>query len=153
MPETVRDEFPPIDAVAAAAALDHTKLAQTTGSQAVRAGSSWTSRFLGAFGIASVVFISLTGTLPDVGGAIAYVTSWVIYGAIATWFARREKVSWRGFDRLSGKSFRAWFVLQAAGCAVGFNYFAGVAAYWVPVALVVSAPLFIGAWSAAHQNQ
>jgi hypothetical protein len=147
MRETAEDEFPPTDPVTAAAALAHAEKAQVIANQAVRAGSAWTSRFLGAFGVASVVFFSLA----DVGGVVAYVASWVVYGAIATWFARREQVSWRGFERLSGRSFAAWFVLQGAGCAVGFNFFSGVAGYWVPVALVVSAPLFAGAWRAAHR--
>jgi hypothetical protein len=131
--------------------LAYAENAQTVAVRAVRARSGWTSSSLAAYGVATVVFITLTGILPDVAGALAYVGSWVVYGVIATWFARREQVSWRGFDRLSGRSFAAWFVLQGAGCAIGFNLFPGVAAYWVPVAMAVSAPFFVGAWRAAHR--
>lgn len=145
--EAVRGELTAIDSVKAAAALAHAEQAQAIASRAVRAGSGWTSWFLGAFGVTSVVFLTLTG----VGGAIAYVASWAAYGVISTWFARREQVSWRGFDRLSGRCLVAWLVLQGAGCAVGFNFFVGEMAYWAPVALVVSAPLFLGAWLAAHR--
>jgi hypothetical protein len=146
MSDTAQGEFPRPDPVMAAA-LARAEEAQARASNAVRAGSIWTSRFLCAFGVASVVFISLTAA----GGVPVYATSWVVYGVIATWFARRERVSWRGFDRLSGRSFTVWIVLQGVGCAVGFNFFSGVAAYWVPFAFVASAPLFVGAWRAAHR--
>lgn len=140
-----------MDPAAAAAALAHAERAQDRARHAVRAGSAWTSQLLAAFGVASVVFLTLTGALPGVGGGIAYLASWAAYGAISTWFGRRERVSWRGFDRLSGKCFVAWLVLQGAGCAVGFNLFPGNVAYWAPVAWVVSAPLFVGAWRAARR--
>lgn len=136
-----------MDPAMAAAALAHAEKAQAKARRAVRDASGWTSRFLSALGVASLVFISLTG----VGGVVAYVAGWVVCGVIASWFTRCEQVSWRGFERLSGRSFAAWFVLQGAGCGVGFNFFAGVAAYWLPVAVVVCAPLFLGAWRAAHQ--
>jgi len=147
MREIRHDEFPSTDPGTAAAALAHAERARTVAELAVRQGSAWTSRYFCAFGVASLVFMTLTA----VGGVVAYVASLVVYGVIASWFARREQVSWRGFERLSGRSFVAWFVLQGAGCAVGFNFFSEVAAYWIPVALVVSAPLFIGAWRAAHR--
>lgn len=114
---------------------------------AVRAGSAWTGWFLGSYGVTTAIFISLVA----VAGAVAYVGSWVVYGVIATWFGRRGRVTWRGFDRLSGRCFAAWFLLQGVGCGVGFNLFSGVAAYWVPVALVTSVPMFIGAWRVAQR--
>jgi hypothetical protein len=131
----------------AAAALAHAEKAQAIAGHAVRVRSGWTSRFLATFGVTSVVFLALCG----VAGVIAYVASWIAYGVISTSFARRERVSWRGFDRLSGRCFAAWFVLQGIGCAVGFNFFSGELAYWIPVALLVSSPFFIGAWVAAHR--
>lgn len=147
MRETTQDRLPPMDPAEAAAALGDAEKAQAQAASAVRAGSAWTSWALAAYGIATVIFISLIA----VAGVAAYVGSWVAYGVIATWFARRERVSWRGFDRLSGRCFAAWLLLQGVGCGVGFNLFPGVAAYWVPVSLLVSAPLFIGAWRAAHR--
>jgi hypothetical protein len=145
--EVVNEELYPIDQATAAAALAHAEKAQAIAGNAVRARSSWTSQYLATMGIASVVFLALCG----VGGVIAYIASWVAYGVIATWFARREQVSWRGFERLSGRCFAAWFVLQGVACAVGFNFFSGEMTYWVPAALLVSSPFFIGAWRAAHR--
>ena len=145
--ESIHNELPPMDPAAAAAALTYADQARTKASHAVLTGSAWTSRFLGAFGVTTMVCIILTGVL----GAIAYIASWVAFGVISTWFARRERVSWRGFDRLSGRSFRVWLVLQSAAGAVGFNFFVGEVAYWIPVAFVVSAPMFVGAWYAAHR--
>jgi hypothetical protein len=98
------------------------------------------------YGTASVVFVILTGTLPGVGGAVAFGASWVAFGGISTWFKRRQRVYWRGFDRLVGMSFVAYFVLWAVAGGVGFNLFSGQVAYWAPAALVVPAPLFVGAW-------
>ncbi len=122
-------------------------MAKAIASQAVRAGSGWTGRYLAAFGVLSTVFLTLCG----VGGVAAYVASWVAYGITATWFARHEYVSWRGFDRLTGRCFAVWFVLQGIACGVGFNLFAGEMIYWVPAALLVSSPFFIGAWRASHR--
>ncbi len=134
----------------AAATLAHANQAQAAALDAVRrAGSGWTAHFLAAYGAANVVFVILTGTLPGVGGAIAFGVSWLAFGGISTWFNRRQQVCWRGFDRLVGMSFVAYFVLWGVAGGVGFNLFPGQAAYWFPVALVVSAPLFIGAWRSA----
>jgi hypothetical protein len=145
--EVVHGELPTIDPATAAAALAHAENAQALAADAVRVRSGWTSRFLATFGLTSLVFLTLCG----VGGVLAYVASWVAYGVIATWFAHREQVSWRGFDRLSGRCFAAWFVLQGVACGVGFNFFVGEMAYWIPVAFLVSSPFFIGAWRAAQR--
>jgi hypothetical protein len=145
--EVVHEELHPIDPATAATALAHAERAQAIASDAVRARSSWTSRYLATFGIASLIFLALCG----IGGVAAYVASWVAYGVISVWFARREQVSWRGFDRLSGKCFASWFVLQGVACAVGFNFFNGDMAYWILIALLVSSPFFIGAWRAAQR--
>lgn len=131
----------------AVSALAFAEKARADAEHAVRAGSGWTRWFLGSYGVTTAIFISLVA----VGGVAAYVGSWVAYGVIATWFGRREKVTWRGFDRLSGRCFAAWFLLQGAGCGLGFNLFSGVAAYWVPVALVISVPMFVGAWRASQR--
>lgn len=146
-PDAIHDGLDAIEPAAAAVALVYAENAQAIAGKAVRAESRWTGRFLAAFGIASIVFLALA----SVGGVVAYVASWLAYGVISQWFARRERVSWRGFDRLCGRSFAAWFVLQGVGCGVGFNFFAGEAAYWVPMAVVVSAPLFAGAWRTARR--
>jgi hypothetical protein len=145
--DVVQEESAPIDSVTAAAALAHAEKARAIAGEAVRSGSGWTSRYLATFGVASVIFLTLCG----LGGVAAYVASWVAYGIIATWFARREHVSWRGFDRLSGMCFAVWFVLQGIACGIGFNFFAGEMAYWVAAALLVSSPFFIGAWRASHR--
>jgi O-antigen/teichoic acid export membrane protein len=145
--EAVENNLSRLDSATAAATLAHAEQAQALARDAVRARSGWTSWFLATFGVASVVFISLCA----LGGVIAYVASWVAYGVIAHWFARREHVSWRGFDRLSGRSFAAWFVLQGAVCGVGFNFFSGQLGYWVPLAFVAAAPFFVGAWYAVRR--
>jgi hypothetical protein len=137
----------PPDPAMAAAALAHANQAGVAALDAVRrAGSGWTPHFLATYGAASVVFMILIGTLRGVSGDIAFGVSWVAFGAICTWFSNRQSVCWRGFDRLVGVSFIAYFVLWAIAGGVGFNFFSHQAAYWVPAALVVSAPLFAGAW-------
>jgi hypothetical protein len=136
-----------IDPTAAAAELIRVEKAQALANQAVRLASGWTVRYLVAFGITSAVFLSLC----DVGGVVAWFASLLAYAVIYRWFAQRERVSWRGFDRLSVISFAAWSVLQLAGCAVGFAFFSHVVTYWVSLGLAVSAPMFIGAWRAAHR--
>jgi len=147
MPEESHDRFPPVNANEASIVLAHASKARTRADHAVREGSGWTERFFGSFGVATIVFISLVA----VGGVVAYVASWVVYGIMATWFQRREMVTWRGFDRYGGRCFAAWFLLQGVGCGLGFNLFSGVVAYWMPVALIVSVPMFLGAWRAARR--
>jgi hypothetical protein len=138
------------DPATAAAALADADRATAAALDAVRrAGSGWTPHFLTAYGAAVVVFLILTGTLPGVAGAIAFGISWAAFGGISTWFKHHQQVYWRGYDRLVGRSFVAYFLLWGAAGGIGFNLFHGQVAYWVPAALVVSAPLFVGAWRSA----
>lgn len=146
--ETVQSTFLRMDPAEAATALAQAERKQEAANQAVRAESGWTGWFLATFGATSLIFFALCG----VGGVAAYVASWLAYGVISRWFARRARVSWRGFDRLSGVCFATWFVLQGAVCAVGFNIFRDQVAYWVPAAFVVSAPFFVGAWLARQRS-
>jgi len=139
MKDTV-DDFSPLDPAAALARAEEAR-------SAVRAGSGWTTWYLGAFAATSAVFLSLTAW----GGVAVYASSWVVYGVIASWFARRERVSWRGFDRLASRCLLSWLVLQCGVGALGFNVFSNDALYWVPAAGMVAAPLLVGAWRSAHR--
>lgn len=141
------------DPASAAAALARAGQAQT----AARDGSRWHARYFRAFGLASVVFV-LAVSLPGVpGGSAARLAGWLgsaqwaAFAVLAAIHAHRQGVSGRGFGRLHGLVFGTWGALWAAAAGIGFGVFPGRVAFWLPAALVVSLPFFVGARVAARR--
>lgn len=116
---------------------------------AVRTGSRWTARYLGACGIASLIFVTLTGLFPGRGGTVT--AFWVGVVGAAVYYARRQWVSWQGFRRLNDLAFAAWGLLWTGTAVLGFALFPGRPIFWVPAAFVVAAPLFTAAWRSARR--
>ncbi len=153
MSEPVRNDVIPPDPGVAAAALAHADQAKA----AVRARSGWTARYLRAYGLASVVFVLVVSLPGRAGGSVPVVAAlvvsalWAAFVALACVYSHRQAVTWRGFARVNGLVFGTWGALWAAASGIGFSAFPGRLAFWLPAALVVSLPFFVGARVAARR--
>lgn len=111
------------DPEGAAAALVRARCVQ----EAVRANSGWAARYLCAYGIATLLFVTLTGSFPGRAATSAVIMAWLVFVAVSVAYARRQSVTGRGFDRLQRFCFVTWGLLWA-----------------------VAAPMFVGAWMSAR---
>lgn len=141
------------DPVSASVALARADQAQA----AARAGSGWHARYFSAFGLASFMFV-LGVSLPgggsgSAGTLVGWLGSalWAVFAAVVSVLAQRKGVTGRGFVRLHWFVFGTWGGLWAAAATIGFRVFPGVVAFWLPAAVVVSLPFFVGALIAARR--
>ncbi len=114
--------------------------------QAVNGGEHrWPARYLGAFGIAMLVLFPLIGLLGPVG-VVIFMTGWVVVISVMVPYATRQRVTRRGQSRRMLVAWGTWAAVYGAALVVGEVFFMAQAAYWVPAAFVVAAPLLVGAW-------
>jgi hypothetical protein len=69
---------------------------------------------------------------------------------IVSFSARKRFVRRRGQAMRHAVVWAGWAVIYGTALAVGVAFFRGQPAYWIPMAVVVSAPLFLGAWWAGR---
>lgn len=104
----------------------------------------WTRRYFALFALASPVMVLTVG----LGGRWAVLPATLGWAAVMTvmvvW-AQRQGVVGRGSWRLHAIAWGAWGALWAVTVVVGSTLYPGVAAFWVPAALVVTAPLVVAA--------
>lgn len=128
----------------AAAALD---AAGRAGHSVTAAERNWPAIYLAAFGIAILVAFPMIGLVSRLGG----LALWLAVVVVMASYARRQRVTSRGRGRVIGVSFAVWAVLYGAGICAGEFFFQGRAAFWLPMSLVVAAPLLVGAWWARRR--
>ncbi len=132
----------PVSAKEARTALDAAGRARQAVTEAER---NWPATYLAAFGVAMLVVFPMIGLLGP-AGVMASMALWVAVIAVMVTFAAQQRVTIRGRGRVIGASFAVWAVVYAACLFTGEFLFAGRPAYWLPMALVVAAPLLVGAW-------
>jgi hypothetical protein len=111
----------------------------------------WWRFYLGSAGLAILVLFPLIGLLPVGGGSSAFVTAWsAAIGMIVSFSARKRLVRRRGQAMRHALVWASWAVIYGAALAIGVAFLRGQPAYWIPMGVVVSAPLFLGAWWAGR---
>ncbi|HEX3607132.1 MAG TPA: hypothetical protein VH134_14515 [Candidatus Dormibacteraeota bacterium] len=107
--------------------------------------------YLGSAGIAILILFPLIGLLPVGGGSGAVTTAWsAAIGMIVSYGASRRLVRRRGRFARHAVIWATWALVYGTALAVGVAFFRGQLAYWLPMAVVVSAPLLLGAWWASR---
>jgi hypothetical protein len=111
----------------------------------------WWLLYLGSAGLAILVLFPLIGLLPASGGSSAFVTAWsAAIGMIVSFSARKRLVRRRGQAMRHAVVWASWAVIYGTALAIGVAFLRGQPAYWIPMGVVVSAPLFLGAWWAGR---
>lgn len=131
--------MPNIDAEAAGAALTRAETLQ----RRVRRRSRWYVRYLQIYGAGAFVATLLLGLGPR--GVAASVAVWGAVVAALSAYAVRQPVSRHGFTRRHAMIIASWAVLYAAVLMPGVLWFEGELLWWLPGAVVVSLPAFLGA--------
>ncbi len=86
------------------------------------------------------------GLAPPPVGVSVFTPLWVIVLTVLVRYAMRQQVTRRGQSRRLTITFGSWALAYAGALVIGELLFMGVATYWVPMAAVVAAPFFAGAW-------
>ena len=130
-----------------------TEQARTALGDAARAQASvaagearWPARYLAGFGIAIAALFPVLGLVPGPVGVSVFMAVWLLVMTVLVRYAQRQAVTRRGQGRRMGISFGGWALVYGAGVLVGESQFAGVPAYWIPMAVVVAVPFLAGAW-------
>ncbi|MFD0168412.1 hypothetical protein ACFVJH_30365 [Streptomyces decoyicus] len=120
-------------------------------SATVRDGTKWYVRYLVIFGCASAAQALAVGLLVHpYGMAIGTGIGGVTVTALSV-YAVRQRVSRRGFGWWHAGLMGVWTLLYVGVLLLGFGYFPGAVAWWVPGALVVALPGLIGSYLEARR--
>ncbi|MFF4606986.1 hypothetical protein ACFY12_30170 [Streptomyces sp. NPDC001339] len=120
-------------------------------SSKVRDSSRWYVWYQVIYGCASGLLVLAIGLLDHPYGVAIGITCWcLVIGGLSV-YAARQRVSRRGFGRWHGGLIGTWALLYNAVLIPGCIWFPGVAAWWVPGALVVALPGLIGAYLEARR--
>lgn len=104
----------------------------------------WTRRYFSLFALASLVMVPTIG----LGGKAAVLPATLAWGVVVllmVLWAQRQGVVGRSSWRLHGFAWGAWGLLWAVTVTVGTNLYPYRPVFWLPAALVVSAPLAVAA--------
>jgi peptidoglycan/LPS O-acetylase OafA/YrhL len=138
------DEHAEVSLREARARLDEASRARDT----VRARDQrWWLAYLGSAGVAILILFPLIGLLPSGTGASIFTTAWSAgVGILVSYSGRRRVVRRAGHAWRVVAIWGSWAVVYAAALTLGELFFRGRPAYWLPMDVVVAAPLLIGAW-------
>ncbi|UQA93861.1 hypothetical protein [Streptomyces halobius] len=124
--------------------------AQRLGST-VRNGSKWYVRYQVIFGCAAAVAVLAIGLVRHPYGLAAGMGFLGLAITGLSVYAARQPVARRGFARWHVGMIIAWALLYPAVLIPGAVWFEGVAAWWVPGAMVVALPGVIGGYLEARR--
>ena len=124
--------------------------AQELGST-VRSGSKWYVRYQVLYGCASAVAVLAIGLLSHPYGVAFGMGFWVLALTGLSVYAARQPVARRGFTRWHNGLIISWGLLYFAVLFPGTTWFEGVAAWWVPGAMLVALPGLIGGYLEARR--
>ena len=113
----------------------------------MRRPARWLTTYTAVFGMGFVAMTLLLG-LSDLNRNVPGVlpAMWgVLMVAMMIW-ARRQRASVAGIGRRVAPYWIVSGLLYLAALVVGVNRFHGEPSYWIPAAVVVGAPLIVGAW-------
>ncbi|WP_274914082.1 hypothetical protein [Streptomyces sp. WZ-12] len=117
----------------------------------VRKGTRWYVRYQFVHGAAAGLAVLAIGLLRAPYG-VAVGTGFLV--VVVSWlsvYAARQPVARRGFGIRHGIMIGTWGLLYAAVLTLGVIFFPGVAAWWVPGAVVVALPGLIGGYLEARR--
>ncbi|MEV0371010.1 hypothetical protein AB0I10_14430 [Streptomyces sp. NPDC050636] len=124
--------------------------AQELGST-VRNGSKWHIRYQVIYGCAAAVTVLAIGLLSHPYGLAVGMGIWALALTGLSVYAARQPVARRGSTRRLNGLIVVWGLLHVAVLSPGLIWFEGVAAWWVPGALVVALPSVIGGYLEARR--
>ncbi|SEG76259.1 hypothetical protein SAMN04489712_111142 [Thermomonospora echinospora] len=127
------------DSMAASAVLAQAEALQDK----VRHRSLWYARYLRCYGAAA--FVMTLMLCWGKGWVVGSVALWGVVIAALSVYAARQPVARRGFGRRHRLIIGCWAVLYAAVLVPGTIWFQGEPVWWLPGAVLVSLPAFIGA--------
>ncbi|MFK0293387.1 hypothetical protein ACIQU6_23310 [Streptomyces sp. NPDC090442] len=131
---------------AAAALARATQLGST-----VREGTRWYVRYQYVYGAAAGLAVLAIGLWKAPYGVAVGTGFWVAMVAWLSVYAARQPVARQGFGIRHGIMIGTWALLYAAVLTLGVIFFPGVAAWWVPGAVVVALPGLIGGYLEARR--
>ncbi|MGG2465936.1 hypothetical protein ACO0M4_40285 [Streptomyces sp. RGM 3693] len=137
-------EFAASDAAAALAQ------AEALGSR-VRKSTKWYVRYQVLYGFAAGLLVLFIGLVKAPYGVAIGSVLWVAAVSGLSIYAARQRVARRGFGVHRDILIVTWGLLYAAVLVPGMMFFQGVAAWWVPGAVVVALPGLIGGYLEARQ--
>ncbi|MFF2813493.1 hypothetical protein ACFVT2_41300 [Streptomyces sp. NPDC058000] len=137
-------EFAASDAAAALAQ------AEALGAR-VRKSTKWYVRYQVLYGCAAGLLVLLIGLVKAPYGTVIGGVLWAAVVSGLSVYAARQRVARRGFGVRHGILIGTWGLLYAAVLVPGVMFFQGVAAWWVPGAVVVALPGLIGGYLEARQ--
>ncbi|MGC5010847.1 hypothetical protein ACLQ2R_08800 [Streptosporangium sp. DT93] len=117
----------------------------------VRRRSRWYVRYLLVFGVSALALVLVLGFTSTVTPKMVSTGLWLALVAVLTVHAVRQPVIRRGFGVRHTVIIVTWGVLYAGVLLAGSAWFQGEPAWWVPGAVVVSLPAFVGAYLEARR--
>ncbi len=110
----------------------------------VRRRSRWYGYWLLIFGAGMLGAMVTFGF----GGLLSVVAAATMIGVLVaglTTYQARQRVTPHGYGRRHGTIMASWGVLYAVALIIGLTWFQGELAWWLPVAVIVPLPFFVGA--------
>lgn len=135
------------DAKAAGAALARARELDAS----VRSGARWYVRYQFVYGIAAALTVLAVGLLRHPWGVAVATAFWAGIVAGLSVYAARQPVVQQGFGRRHLRLVLVWALLYVTVLVPGVCWFEGVAAWWVPGAVVVALPGLIGGYLEARR--
>ncbi|MEU4408716.1 hypothetical protein AB0F88_29725 [Streptosporangium sp. NPDC023963] len=117
----------------------------------VRNRSRWYSRYLLLFGVATLVMVPALGFASGVLAVAVSTTIWMAFVAALIVYAARQPVNPRGYGVRHIVIMATWGVLYLGVLLCGVVWFFGEPAWWLPGAVLVSLPPFVGAYLEARR--
>ncbi|MEV0401860.1 hypothetical protein [Actinoallomurus sp. NPDC050550] len=118
---------------------------------AVRGGSRWAVRYQLVYGVAIAITVAVVGLLGHPVGTVVGTVFWLVTLAALIVYALRQPVIRRGFGQRHSLALGASTMLYIVTLFTGTSHFEGDPAWWLPGAVVVALPAFIGAYVAARR--
>jgi hypothetical protein len=118
---------------------------------AVQRRSRWTARYMGAYGVATLVAFPAMSLCRGTVVAVCASCLWTLIVLGSAWYVRCQRVVGRGFRRVYTLTFGSWAVLWGVGLTLGQRLFETRSQYWVCACLIVAVPQFVGAWVTARR--
>lgn len=117
----------------------------------VRDGTRWYAWYQVIYGSATAVTMLCTGLISRPYGVAIGCGVWIAVIVGLSVYAARQRVTRWGFQRRQASLLIVWGLLYGGVLSAGLIWFPGVAAWWVPGALLVALPGLIGGYLEARR--
>ena len=112
-----------------------------------RRSARWVAKYIGVFGAgfaAMTLLLGLTRLSTNIPAVLP--TLWGGLIVVMLIWAHRQRAIASGLGRRIPFYFIASGLLYTVALVVGITRFKGEPAYWIPAAIIVGAPMIVGAW-------